>query len=96
MNSDKNMTSYTFRRWAIPERMMSAIDLYVKHGIPPGDFLRAVICNDLSEAVGRADDENIELLPAYVAYFWNELPSTCWGSVEKMKAWMAYKRKEQP
>lgn len=88
------MTSYTFRQWAIPARMMNAIDLYVQRGIPPGDFLRAVICNDLSEAVGRADDENIAQLPAYVAYFWNECPSTCWGSVENMKAWMAGKRQE--
>ena len=84
---------FTFRKWHIPERMMDSIALYVEHGIPPGDFLRAVICNDLCEAVGRADDETVENLPAYVAYFWNEVPSSCWGSVDKMKHWMETHRK---
>lgn len=81
--------SFAFRNWHIPDSMMDGIRLYVDHGIHPGHFLCAVICNDLAEAVGRADDENIENLPAYVAYFWNEVPSTCWGSVEKMKDWIA-------
>jgi hypothetical protein len=88
-----NETSgYTFRQWYIPERMMDGINLYVEHGIPPGDFLCAVITNDLSEACGRADDENIDNLPAYVAYFYNEAPSLCWGSVEKMQAWINNRR----
>ncbi len=80
--------SYTFRHWYIPERMMEGIQLYVEHGIYPGHFLRAVICNDLQEAVVRADDENVENLQAYVAYFCNEVPSDCWGSVQKMKDWI--------
>ena len=79
---------YQFREFYIPEHMMGGIERYVNQGIPPGDFLRAVICNDLSGAVGRADDENIRNLPAYVAYFYNEAPGTCWGSIAKMVAWM--------
>jgi hypothetical protein len=81
--------SYTFNQYQIRDDMLGAIQRYIEHGIPPGDFLRAVICNDLAEAVGRADEENMANLPAYVAYFWNKAPSTCWGSVDKMKAWMA-------
>ena len=82
------MTEYKFREFSIPERMMGAIDRYVKHGIEPGDFLSAIICNDLRGACGRADDENLRNIPAYVAYFYNEAPSLCWGSEEKMQAWM--------
>jgi hypothetical protein len=80
--------TYKFRQWYIPDRMMPGIERYVEQRIIPGDFLQAVICNDLKEAVGRADDENMDNLPAYVAYFYNKAPSECWGSKEKMKRWV--------
>jgi len=83
------MSYYTFRNFYIPERMMGVILRYVEHGIEPGDFLTAIITNNLSEAVMRADDENINNLPAYVAWFYNEAPAGCWGSCERMKTWMA-------
>ena len=73
----------------IPERMMGGIRRYIDHGIEPGHFLTAVICNDLREAVGRADEENVQLLREYVLFFYNEAPSPCWGSPEKMRAWTA-------
>ena len=80
--------SYVFRDFYIPERMIGGIRRYIEQGISPGSFLTAVIENNLSEAVGRADDENQRNLPAFVAYFYNEAPSPCWGSPEKRKAWM--------
>jgi len=80
---------YRFQNFHIPNRMMGAIALYVESRKAPGGFLTAVICNDLKEACGRADDENLRNLPAFVAYFHNEAPSACWGSEEKMRAWLA-------
>lgn len=80
--------TYKFGEFYIPERMMGGLARYIAQGIPPGDFLSAVICNDLKEAIGRADDENIRNLPAYVSYLYNKAPSRCWGSSEKMRAWM--------
>jgi len=85
---------YQFRDWYIPQRMMGAIDRYINQGLPPAHFLTAVISNDLKEAVGRADDENLANLPAYVAYLYNEAPSPCWGSEKKMKAWVESFKKE--
>ena len=72
----------------IPERMLSALSRYLYHGIAPGDFLTAVLMNDLSEACGRADDENRYLIFEYVKFLHNELPSGCWGSPENFKAWI--------
>ena len=80
---------YQFRQFHIPDRMMPGIKRYIENGIKPGDFLTAVICNDLRGACGQADDENSANLPAYVGYFYNELPSPCWGSAEKMEKWLA-------
>jgi len=58
--------TYRFRDWYIPQRMMDAIDRYINQGIQPGHFLTGVICNDLKEAISRADDENMTNQPAYV------------------------------
>lgn len=79
---------YEFNGHRIPSRMMHAIKAYVERGEVPGDFLQAVICNDLKEAVGRADYENLRNLPAFVGYFYNEAPADCWGSRAKMQAWV--------
>lgn len=87
------MTEYKFQGYYIPERMMGAIRRYVDEGIEPGHFLTAIICNDLREAVGRADTENMSNLPAYVGYFYNVAPAGCYGSHENMKNWMQMKRK---
>ena len=80
--------NYIFRDFYIPEYMMEGIRRYIDHGQRPGRFLTAVICNDLREACAMADDVNIRNLPAYVAYFYNEAPSPCWGSREKMDEWI--------
>jgi len=88
MTSHDEESAYRFQEFSISPRMMGAIKRYIEHGLEPGGFLTAVICNDLRESVGRADEENMRNLPAFVAYFYNEAPSTCWGSHEKMVAWM--------
>ena len=72
----------------IPERMRGGITRYLEHGIPPGHFLTAVICNDLREACERADDENKHLLFEYVKFFYCHTPVGCWGSPENFEAWV--------
>ena len=79
----------------IPAHMMSRLNAYTNHGVPVGDFLRAVICNNLKDAVGRADDVNINLLPAYVIYLYNEAPALCWGDAAKYDAWIAHKEAQR-
>jgi hypothetical protein len=79
---------------SIPDLTMDGLTRYVVQGIPPGGFLTAVICNDLKEAVGRADPQNTLALHSIVAYFYNETPSACWGSPERMQDWMAARRFE--
>ena len=73
----------------IPNHMIGAVRRYIMHGIPPGSFLTAVICNDLREAVARADDDNAAALAGWVRFFYNYAPSGCWGTRERFEAWMA-------
>lgn len=79
----------------IPPHMMSRLNAYINHGTYVGGFLQAVISNDLKQAVSRADDTNINLLPAYVIYLYNEAPALCWGSRERFDAWIAHKEAQR-
>jgi hypothetical protein len=72
----------------IPCHMRGALDRYIGHGVPPGNFLTAVLCNDLREACGRADDINRVRLHDYLTFLYCDAPSDCWGSPAKFAAWV--------
>jgi len=76
------------RAYEIPEHTRNGLDRWVREGLA-GDFLRAVLRNDLVEAAGRADALNAPRLPAIVQYVYNECPSDCYGSPAKVEAWAA-------
>jgi len=80
---------YTFREFYISDHMMGALRRYIDEGLPTGHFLTAVLNNNLSEAVSRADNETLANLPAFCAYLYWEAPSQCHGSPEKVSAWIA-------
>jgi hypothetical protein len=83
------------RTFVVQAHLVEALEAYVTHGVPPGDFLQAVLCNDLVEACGRADHINIQKLPAFAAWLYNEAPIPCWGSAEKVAAWVEAKERER-
>ena len=83
-----NRTKYPF----ISQILVDSLKLYVKEGIPPGGFLTAVLCNDLKEAIARADNRNIKILDEIVKFCYWEIPATCWGSEEKVKYWITKKK----
>ena len=75
-------------RTRIPERMHDGLLRYVLHHIKPGDFLTAVLRNDLRAAISKADDENKHLLFDYVAFIHNRAPGSCWGSYDAVEVWL--------
>ncbi len=72
----------------LPEHMQGAARRYVKHGIRPGDFLTAVLCNDFKEAFALADSVNTACMKAWAMWIYNEAPSLCHGSPELVQAWI--------
>lgn len=60
---------------------------YVFNNCPTGGFLSAVLENDLSGAINRADLENRRCIADYVIFIWNYLPRDCWGSKERVDNW---------
>jgi hypothetical protein len=84
-------------RWGGPNpalctlRCVASIHAYLR-GLPTGDFLRAVLENNLEQAISRADDINIHALPHIVAYVRECVPSIAWGSSEKVNRWLSKDR----
>lgn len=87
--AERSAKGYETFGTSIPDRMAIKIDEYIETGAAVGGFLTAVICNNLQDAVAKADPENLANLRAFTSYFYNEAPSPCWGSPEKMDAWRA-------
>ena len=67
--------------------LKDSIDEYVKTGRMVGDFLEAILTNDLMGACDRADHLNIEVIPVYMAYLYNECPSGCYGNQSLHDRW---------
>jgi hypothetical protein len=83
---------YTSRTpdWSlIPDSMIGPLRRYIENGIPPGDFMTAVLSNDLREACARADDINRPRLFEYVKFLHAYAPYSCWGSLKSVKAWVS-------
>lgn len=72
----------------IPAHMRKGLANYVRFGQPPGNFLLAILTNNLREACARADEENRGALFQYVYVLTNYAPAGCWGDVESVKAWI--------
>ena len=77
----------------LPVGLREGVQRYIEHGVIPGDFLQAVISNDLKESFGKADIHNRERMFDIVSWFYNNAPAECWGSKEKMIAWSEMMRK---
>ena len=76
---------------SLPDDVKESIDHYVQDGVPTGDFLRAVLANDLMESFGRADVNNRDALFDICSYIYNFTPMACRGSYQKVDAWIERK-----
>jgi len=65
-----------------------SIDNYVKHGFHPGDFVHAVLLNDLSEAFHHADCENSRDMKEIIQYVRDTVPMVAWCSINNIKRWI--------
>lgn len=73
----------------IPAYMRVALHAYLDYGRPVGDFLNAILTNNLFHAVGHADSTNIKIIQNYVVAIHTHAPAGCHGSKQKVDAWIA-------
>lgn len=64
-----------------------ALDAWVQRGQVPGNFLTAVLSDELFNALRYADSENLRDLHEICSYIYNECPAGCWGSRTTMVEW---------
>ncbi len=71
----------------LPEHMQEAARRYIEEGEMPGDFLVAVLENNLTRAFGRADEVNRSAMWQWCLWLHNEIPMGAWGSAANVLAW---------
>lgn len=74
-----------------PFEIQESLDRYVAHGVRPGDFLSAVLANDLVGAFATADPINTRAMHAIVRHVYQYLPRNCWGSRETIEQWVGWR-----
>ena len=70
------------------EHIKKSLDQYAETGKQLGDFLIAVLSNDLFEAILRADHKNEKTMKDIVLYVYNDMPALCHGSKSKVEKWL--------
>ena len=73
----------------VEERILDSLLFYAQRRVKPGHFLTAVLCNNLVEAINRADEESLKALPHIVRFCKNQLPQCCWGSPQAFAEWVS-------
>lgn len=72
----------------LPEHMRGGARRYIEKGVMDGRFLQAVFENDFVVAYGHADSINTVYMPLWASFLYNEAPTPCWGSKEKVNDWI--------
>ena len=73
---------------SIPPLILRGLERYRDERIPVGPFLTAVLENNLSEAVVRADPDSYAALREIVQWVYWEMPAPAWGSPAHVAAWL--------
>lgn len=79
----------------VPAHLAPGLNRWIRDGIMPGGFLRAVLSNDLRTAVAAGDPTSVEALPDIVRWLEERAPPDCWGSAEAVQRWGAHRRAVQ-
>lgn len=78
---------------ALPAHLLAGLLAYAGFDgsprTPTGDFLRAVLSNNLMRAYMHADEVSTAAMRDIVTFVYNRLPSESWGSPERYAAWLA-------
>lgn len=78
------------RNWStLPRHCVPGLKRWLEHGVQPGGFLSAVLCNNFSNVVFKSDQRNAGPLLEYAIFLWHDMPLGSWGSVDRCQAWAA-------
>jgi len=66
-----------------PNKFGDTWQRYIEHGISPGSFGTALLCNDLMSAALRADVDNRRLLADHTLWLFEYMPWQAWGDEDR-------------
>ncbi len=75
--------------FAVPLENREPLVMWVLSGVEPGEFLQAVLVNDLRMAVVRASRTSMHGIVETVRWLISDAPSKCWGSEVNYHDWMS-------
>jgi len=73
----------------VPVHLRPGLVRYIDHGVVPGGFLFALLCNDMAKAAKKADALSLAALPYLAGWLETHAPEACWGSLAKVNRWLA-------
>lgn len=73
----------------VPPHMWGGVERYFLQGLMPGDFLTALLSNDLMGAFSRADDLNANNMRRWAMFLYNYAPGGSYGSPDHVARWVA-------
>lgn len=73
--------------YSLPDWFLPAVLHWLEHGEAAGVLLY-MLRNDFVQAICAARQELVPMLRGCGLFIYNDLPVDCWGSREKMDAWM--------
>ncbi len=82
--------------WAqIPNQAMEeGLRRYLEHGVIPGQFLQALLANDLRDFYARADDHNAGIGHKWLMWLHWQFPANAWGSREAIQTYSSERKAE--
>ena len=72
----------------IPWYMHEGVLDYINFGVPAGGFLQAVILNDLTGAMSRADSANLKAIVDYARLMMWDFPLNARKSIDAYRKWI--------
>lgn len=72
----------------VPAHLWPGLERYFVERVEPGQFLVAMLRNDLRVAVGMADDVSLAALPDLCKFLYNFAPARSHGSKDIVDAWL--------
>jgi hypothetical protein len=70
--------------------MIDGIKNWLELGIMPGSFLTALLTNDFTQAVVKADSINEKYFREWALFMLNHMPDNAWGSPDIVNNWKTY------
>jgi hypothetical protein len=73
----------------VPEHLQDGLIEYIAARRPCGQFLTAVLSNDLKDTCAYADEISIYALRHIMVFLFTYAPGKCWGSPDLVAVWLA-------